>query len=905
MQCLTLKENFILTCLVRYRPDRKNPEITDNIESILLIKIKAIYIFDIKKGDQNKKEDFIEDKLLLKALHNQVYIEKFTNEINEVKYASTNEENSDLNFVIKLETPLAKEYIKILALFEAWKLAEKMSKDSKEPFNLKDVGNTDIDMDEEAKNRRRNTKNYNMIDSCPNIIYLFQIIDSFIQHDYVFQIDYLIIQLNKDYPYFLKNFFFVITIFNKIKIDLLLDEQIADVFPIILPQDTESFKDNFNSFNIKYSLIHLSLKSSNLKDSFAERILPYFILKSPFLQVLDLSNNLLTNEIFQVLLIKEYINVNLKTLNLSKNQLTSDNLSKYIFQISKEFLCITLFDLRGNKIDNRFLNNFNPKAYEELRNIIQDKLSGNNPNNNYSNEIVIFDLRDTNINIEKTSYRLYMKKKKDLSTHLEIKNNFNDNYEAKFFGLENINFIFDVYFFNRSNYKYSGCSKSKSRLNVEVKDYQLRIPSNIKEKKIVYNEINNNWFKTGYYEKEDENQEKGEEMSNKHTDKKKRNAIAQIKENDIKIKQSSDEETSKVKSSFYQSSSKISSSKTESDNQSSSKKTSTFGYNSRSSVSKYTREIDSKLYDGSKTIIEEENSESNSSSESSEESEKKSSSKEEENLYSSVKSSSNNKKSKGSSSGFKSNNKKDKVSKMSSTFNNKKYNSSNKEEESEEDETTKNNNIINNNEKNNMNNTNTNSNNIINGASNSDNNENNNNAISKINEENNEEQKVEEKSSNNKGNGNINDTIIIEKTDDESSEEEKKASINNKRNESLIPLKTRAQKELGSRSNTKNFLHSKSTLFDKNVDYNKINQYKKQYELDLYRELFRYFFLLDYYFDPILNSFATEMPPGVKREKKYMSIKNEEKRYEAIRNSINLINNKKKIKSINIKKMII
>ena len=385
MQCLTLKENFIFTCQIKYRLDRKNSELSDTIDSILLITIKAIYIFEpsLKKNDQNNKDDFLENKLIFKCFHDQVYIEKFTNEINEVKYVSANND-SDNNFVIKLETPLAKEYIKILALFEGWKLANKISNDSNQPVNLRSAGNVDMELDEETKLKIQNSKNFNLNDLCPNIIYLFQIIDSFIQHDYVFQIDYLIIQLNKEYPFFLKQFLSVITIFNKIKVNLLLDDQMIDSFPNILPKEADSLKDNILYFNIKYSLIHLSLKSTNLKDTYAERILTGFISKSPFLQILDLSNNILTNRIFQVLLIKDYININLKNLNLSYNQLSSDNLTKYIFQISKQYLCITLFDLRGNKIDNRFLNNFNPKAYEDLRNIIQDKISGNNPNSNYS-----------------------------------------------------------------------------------------------------------------------------------------------------------------------------------------------------------------------------------------------------------------------------------------------------------------------------------------------------------------------------------------------------------------------------------------------------------------------------------------------------------------------------------------
>ena len=843
MQCLTLKENFIFSCPIKFRLGRKNSDLSDTQDSLLLITIKALYIFEqsLKKIDQNKSEDYLENKLILKCLHNEIYIKKFTNEINEVIYTSSNEE-ADLKFVIKLETPLAKEYIKILALFEAWKVAVKVSKEEKEPFNLKEVGN-DIEIDEDPRNRRRNTKNYNMNEAYPNNIYLFQIIDSFIEHDYVFQIDYLIIQLHKDYLFFLKQFFFVITIFNKIKIDLLLDDQISDVFQNILPQEIESFKDNILQYNLKYSLIELSLKSTNLRDSYAERILPFFILKSPFLQILDLSKNFLTNGVFQVLLMKDFIHVHLKTLNLSYNQLSSDNLSKYIFQISKEFLCITLFDLRGNKIDNRFLNNFNPKAYEELRNIIQDKLQGNNPINNYNKETIIFDLRDTNINLEKTSLRLYLKKKKDLSGHLEIKNNFNDNYETKFFGLENINFIFDVYFFKRSNYKYNCCSKSKSKLNVDVKFFQLRLPSNIKDKKIIQNEISNNWFKTFYYEKElneGENEKILEDKSTKK-DAKKRNAITDIDTNNKKKKNSIEED--KSKSSFYPGNSKEQSSSQKKETyQRKSKKTSSVGFESKSSLSGLTsKEIESKFISQTKSIIEEEDSESFTDPIYSEPSEKKTSEELDENNIYSIKSSTN-KKSKGTG----------------SIINNK---SSEERKEEYNDNT--------------------------------ENNESNANIVNS--EENNEEQHLEINNNNNK-NTNNNDTMIIDGTDDDSSEEEKKVSIA-KAKESTAPAKPRNQNHNSTlKVPTKRSITKKNTLFEKNVDFNKINQFKKQNELDLYRELFKFFFLLDYYFDPILNSFATEMPPGIKREKSYMSIKNEDKRYEALRNSINFISNKKKNK---------
>ena len=881
MQCLTLKENFIFTCQVKFRSDRKNSELGDYMDSIMLVTIKAIYVFEpnTKRSDQNKSDNYLEKKLIMKCLHDEVYVEKFSNEFNEITYKSINED-SDLKFVIKLESTQAKEYVKILALFEGWKLAVKSVKEAREPFNLKDVGNTDFEYEESKKNRR-NTKSYIMSDNYPNIIYLFQIIDSFIMHDYVFQIDYLIMQLHKEYPYFLRNFFFVITIFNKIKIDLLLDDQMADVFPAILPIEDDVLKDNILNFNVKYALIHLSLKDSNLKDSFAERILPPFLLKSPFLQVLDLSYNFLTNSIFLVLLTKDHINIHLKTLNLSYNKLTSDNLSKYIFQISKEFLCITLFDLRGNKIDNRFLNNFNPKLYEELRNIIQDKLSGNNPNN-YSKEQVIFDLRDTNINIEKTSYRLYLKKKKDLSGHLEIKNSFNDNYEGKFFGLENINFIFDVYFFNRNNYKYTGCSKSKSKLNVDVKCFQLRLPSNIKEKKIIPNEPANNWFKTNFYEKEIENEmndEKDQERTYSRDTKIKRNAVANINDSKKnKTKSITEEEENKNKSSFFHGRSSVSYSTSKMDSNFMSSNTSkerrsfdpksSKGKESRSSISKYTKEIDSRFMGQSGTIIEEDDSDSFSGSSYSEESEKKNTDEMMDRLYS-QKSSSNNRKSKGTSSITQTNNNQisnanntNNIENSTSNVNNRSsVTPSNRNELSKtENEEKPNNNTV----------AESNRDSVINNEANNDQNNVNNDYMDEY--------------------RNNNETIIIEGTDDDSSEEEKKKPI------FAAPRRRSIKESVISRNQTKSFIQSKNTLFDKNVDYNKLNQFKKQHELDLYRELFKFFFLLDYYFDPILNSFATEMPQGIERDKAYMSIKNEEKRYEALKNSINYSNNKKKNK---------
>jgi hypothetical protein len=138
------------------------------------------------------------------------------------------------------------------------------------------------------------------------------------------------------------------------------------------------------------------------------------------------------------------------------------------------------------------------------------------------------------------------------------------------------------------------------------------LPSNIKDKKIIQNEISNNWFKTFYYEKElneGENEKILEDKSTKK-DTKKRNAITDIDTNNKKKKNSIEED--KSKSSFYPGNSKEqSSSQNKETYQRKSKKTSSVGFESKSSLSGLTsKEIESKFISQTKSIIEEEDSES-------------------------------------------------------------------------------------------------------------------------------------------------------------------------------------------------------------------------------------------------------------------------------------------------------
>ena len=848
MQCLSLKENFIFSSNIKLTKHKENSEEAGEAqESILLTTINGLYIFKNESNKNDKNDEFLENKLLLKCKHEDIYVEKFINE-NELMYAiGCKRKDDDYKFTIKLEHPhFSKEYIKILVLFEAWKTAIKYNyKEYKTSINKDDKDDKD---DKEKKNIETGTR------ELPEKFYLFQMIDSYIQNNFVFQIDDIIFDLHRKDQDFVECFFNVITIFQNIAVNLEITDQNSSIFQYLFQS---YINNNISNTNIKHSLINLSLKSIYLKDSYAERILPSLIFYSPYLKTLDLSHNKLTNKIFQILYKKGFLNVHLNTLNLSYNELTSDNLSKYIFQITKEFLRINLFDLRGNLIDNRFLNNFNHKAYEELRNSIQEKLSGNNLTNNYPKESITFDLRETNINLDKTSFRLYLKKKRDLSNHLEIKNNFNDGYENKIFGLENIIFIFDLYFFKKNYYKYNSCSRSKIRLNVDVKNYQLKKSTEDEPKEMEKIKRTNNWFYTGYYEKEDEEIEaKKEAKSNDNNNDKKKN------KNDESKGKKKDEEKNKNKNDEGINPRK---NKKASSLKNSKIKTSNNKKSMENSSKPQENEGDSIFPEPVKAIMEENSEEKNSKDDIDEVNEK---------------------------------------SKVKIEINQKDLNNDNIKEEDNENEKENENNKINNN---------------INESNNSPKKEEN-----QINLEDDKDQEKQADNSNNNNNIKQNDpsgdekisqenqinnlqkkptdyrtieTEIITKTDDEfSSGEENKKIINNDKKKEIIKPKEKVEKSSKKKKKKKKEAKNRSTIYEKNIDMDKIKNAKKYHELDLYRELFKFFFLCDYFFDPVLNSFATKMPKEIKRDKKYMSIKNELKRYKDLKKFIDSTKNPQLIK---------
>ena len=82
-------------------------------------------------------------------------------------------------------------------------------------------------------------------------------------------------------------------------------------------------------------------------------------------------------------------------------------------------------------------------------------------------ENLVFDFRNTNIEIDKIASTFYLKKK-DILNHIEIKNVFTENFENKYFSFDKIRFIFDIGFYKKTP-DINGVSRNIKNINCDVK----------------------------------------------------------------------------------------------------------------------------------------------------------------------------------------------------------------------------------------------------------------------------------------------------------------------------------------------------------------------------------------------------------------------------------------------------
>ena len=421
MQCLHLKENFIFSTPCDMICDEGISASNIDIKKYrLLVTITSMYCFttEVPSSKDNSKEIKLEDMLYFKIDHSNLYLKDFND--NDISYFAVVDNNS-FSITYKIKNSQCKELIRILLIIQGWYMAAHLY----EHQYGKSIS--------------------------PN--HLFKILDKMIINNYVLHIDNEFFLLDQAYPGFLERFTPFFCHLHKIKFD------------VFFKTNTIKTMTNLLQGHDVIMLLHLSCKSTNMTDDYFNKLMVQILTIAQNLETLDLSNNLLTNKIFDTIINKFPIAVRLKTFNLSYNNITNTKFNYYLPFLVKNFIFLTLFDLRGNKIDNTFLENFNPKNIEEIKNQLETFDIG-------TKEPLVFDFRNTNIHIDKLSSSFYLKKKKDISNHIEIKNVFADNFENKFFSFDKFRFLFDIIFYKK-NPSINGLTKNVKVVNIDCKYFQI------------------------------------------------------------------------------------------------------------------------------------------------------------------------------------------------------------------------------------------------------------------------------------------------------------------------------------------------------------------------------------------------------------------------------------------------
>ena len=418
MQCLKLKENFIFCCPCElFIKDEAN----DFKKIRLLVTITSMYFFTTEHvtitSKENERDIKLEDLLYLKVNH----IDMFLNDSTETEISYKVVKNASIfQMMIKLKSVYAKEYIRILLLIQGWFI------------------------DYYAQKKTNFSK--------PNYSCLFKILDTYITNNFTFIIDntlYLYLKkkiITEDFAPFL-------TILQKIKFTLFLKQGWGSELGVL-----------FSNPRVFMNLTYLSMSSINLTDDLLSTFGLSFIRYSPYLETLDLSNNVLTNKTLENFVANYPCGLRLKTLDLSYNNINNKKLHYYLTFLTKSFISLTLFDLRGNKFDNKFLEVFEPKNVEEIRMQLELLDMGTKEN-------LVFDFRNTNIEIDKIASTFYLKKK-DILNHIEIKNVFTENFENKYFSFDKIRFIFDIGFYKKTP-NINGVSRNIKNINFDVKAFKF------------------------------------------------------------------------------------------------------------------------------------------------------------------------------------------------------------------------------------------------------------------------------------------------------------------------------------------------------------------------------------------------------------------------------------------------
>ena len=427
--------------------------------------------------------------------------------------------NQSHRFKFKNSSLKEKNYIKTMIIIEGYKYAINHSILS-------------IPLREDSVKRKKtidkNEKKIFNKNSYINCEYLFNLINNLIENNFK-----LIIKPNffDEDPKLLKEFTPFLSFLKELKIECILYEEEENSKQDNPSSNEETFasaiSDRFNLEKIEKSvekktlrnmktikdnkpinksimlgniwyLISIDVSNTYLNDRGFSKSIIQLIEKCPYLKYLNLSYNLLSNQVFVKLL--ESKNYQLKELNLSYNKIKSDNLNLELRWIVMSYLNLDNLNLQGNVIRNVFLKKFNPEKFDDLLSEIRKIVNENSISSQNSSKKsdshdnfnkIIINLKDNYFNIEEINNSFYLWKtdiykfwrnikefscNDDEEYNKDVTKKVNIEIDKNFGNFNNFQLLFDYPYLKFSNnyFKEKDEKAKQNKFTAKINTYKIK-----------------------------------------------------------------------------------------------------------------------------------------------------------------------------------------------------------------------------------------------------------------------------------------------------------------------------------------------------------------------------------------------------------------------------------------------
>ena len=495
-------------------------------------------------GLKSSRPRNLEDFILIKLSQSEIYLVDYNLEEALIEYKHK-ESGKNYRFKFKHSNLKEKNYIKIMLIVEAYKYSIKISllMNNIDPMRKKNMSmrNKTLISKKKTINSRINYEmmTKSMSNDIMNTEFIIHFLDNLIENKFkVLIIDDSFFHEEQNLLKIFTNFLMEFKEM-KLKINLYEEEESSFVednmvggevnnketyvsaFSDRFNLDSFENKQNQNNFHFNENNINNNVELSNFKllildasstymndKGFNKALLP-LIQKSPALEKLILSNNYLTDDIFNKLNDLNN-NYNIKIIDLSYNKIKGDRLSSHLRTIITSFFEIEFINLKGNLIQTSFINKFNPIKFNNLITSIRKMINEDAMNEN--NIKIKIDLRENLIDIEKIEDQFYLwqsqifdqylaKKQKgcneDIEDDLENDNEDSLNKNEEEMENKNINseneYIFNESLYNTNNfiflfdYPYKGpnfLNESTANKKIKKNEFSIEIKKLIPKKNI-------------------------------------------------------------------------------------------------------------------------------------------------------------------------------------------------------------------------------------------------------------------------------------------------------------------------------------------------------------------------------------------------------------------------------------